>query len=257
MRRRHEETVSRQSRVARPPEEPVAADRHDEGPRVRSMRDVAPKDTWTVFKIMGEFVEGFETLRPIEPAVSIFGGSRVRKGSRYYRKAVQVSQALARAGFSIITGGGPGIMEAANLGARRGGGRSVGLNIRLPFEHRPNRHIDTLVNFNYFFARKVMFIKYACAYVVFPGGYGTLDEAFEALTLVQTHKVDNFPVILIGRGFWEGIVRWMKREMLGGGMISRDDQRLFTMTDDAQEVCRLVQEGWRRRVQGNGGGIRP
>lgn len=143
-------------------------------------------------------------------------------------------------------------MEAANLGARRGGGRSIGLNIRLPFEHRPNRHIDTLVNFNYFFARKVMFIKYACAYVVFPGGYGTLDEAFEALTLVQTHKVDNFPVIMIGRDFWEGIVRWMTREMLGGGMISRDDQRLFTVTDDAQEVCRLVREGWRRRVQGNG-----
>src|SRR6059036_675016 len=130
--------------------------------------------------------------------------------------------------------------------------RSVGLNIRLPFEHQPNRHIDTLVNFNYFFARKVMFIKYACAYVVFPGGYGTLDEAFEALTLVQTHKVDNFPVIMIGRAFWQGMIRWMRREMLGRGMINKDDQRLFTVTDDAQEVCRLVREGWRRRVQVNG-----
>ena len=217
------------------------------------MRDVAPKDTWTLFKIMGEFVEGFEALRAVEPAVSIFGGSRVRRGSRHYRKAVQVAQALAREGFSIITGGGPGIMEAANLGARRGGGRSIGLNIKLPFEHHPNRHIDTLVNFNYFFARKVMFIKYACAYVVFPGGYGTLDEAFEALTLVQTHKVDNFPVIMIGRAYWSGLVGWIRREMLRGGMISREDQRLFTLTDDAQEVCRLVREGWRRRVQVNGG----
>jgi hypothetical protein len=217
-----------------------------------SMKDVAPKDTWTVFKIMGEFVEGFETLRKVEPAVSIFGGSRVRRGSPHYRKAVQVSQALAREGFSIITGGGPGIMEAANLGARRGGGLSIGLNIRLPFEHRPNRHIDTLVNFNYFFARKVMFIKYACAYVVFPGGYGTLDEAFESLTLVQTHKIDNFPVIMVGREYWKGLLRWIHSEMLRGGMITRDDLRLFTVTDDPQEVCDLVREGYRRRLRDRG-----
>ena len=221
--------------------------------RGRSMKDVIPKDTWTVFKIMGEFVEGFETLRVVEPAVSIFGGSRVRKGSAHYRKAVQVAQALARDGFSIITGGGPGVMEAANLGARRGGGRSIGLNIRLPFEHQPNRHIDTLVNFNYFFARKVMFIKYACAYVVFPGGYGTLDEAFEALTLVQTHKIDNFPVIMIGRDYWKGMIRWIRSKMMGGGLISRDDMRLFTVTDDPQEVCRLVREGYQKRIQTNGG----
>jgi uncharacterized protein (TIGR00730 family) len=226
-------------------------------PHTRSMKDVIPKDTWTVFKIMGEFVEGFETLRQVEPAVSIFGGSRVRKGSRHYRKAVQVSQALAREGFSIITGGGPGIMEAANLGARRGGGRSVGLNIRLPFETRPNRHIDTLLNFNYFFARKVMFIKYACAYVVFPGGYGTLDEAFEALTLVQTHKIDNFPVILIGRTFWRGMLRWIRSEMMRGGMIGEPDLRLFTVTDDPREVCRLVREGYRKRVRLNGASPAP
>lgn len=220
--------------------------------RIISMKDVAPKDTWTVFKIMGEFVEGFETLRPIEPAVSIFGGSRVRRGSRDYRRAVQVAQALAREGFSIITGGGPGIMEAANMGARRGGGRSIGLNIRLPFEHAPNRHVDTLVNFNYFFARKVMFMKYACAYVVFPGGYGTLDEAFEALTLVQTHKIDNFPIIMVGRDFWKGMVRWIRNRMLGGGMITRDDFRLFTVTDDPAEVCALVRREYRRRLQAGG-----
>ena len=248
--------MSRLPKIERPPDESESEESRTDVPRARSMRDVAPKDTWTLFKIMGEFVEGFETLRPVEPAVSIFGGSRVRKGSRYYRKAVHVSQALAREGFSIITGGGPGIMEAANLGARRGGGRSIGLNIRLPFEHRPNRHIDTLVNFNYFFARKVMFIKYACAYVVFPGGYRTLDEAFEALTLVQTHKVDNFPVIMIGSDFWKGMIRWIEREMLGRGMIAKEDQRLFTLTDDAQEVCRLVREGWRRRVQSNGASAR-
>ena len=221
-------------------------------PAGRSMKDVIPKDTWTVFKIMGEFVEGFETLRPVEPAVSIFGGSRVRRGTRYYRLAVQVAQALAREGFSVITGGGPGIMEAANLGARRGGGTSVGLNIRLPFEHQPNRYIDTIVNFNYFFARKVCFIKYACAYVVFPGGYGTLDEAFEALTLVQTHKIDNFPVIMIGRDFWSGMLRWIRKEMLSGGMVDKSDLRLLTVTDDPQEVVRLVREGHRKRVASNG-----
>ena len=224
----------------------------DSARRILSMKDVAPKDTWTLFKIMGEFVEGFETLRPVEPAVSIFGGSRVRRGSRDYRRAVAVSQALAREGFSIITGGGPGIMEAANLGARKGGGRSIGLNIRLPFEHAPNRHIDTLIHFNYFFARKVMFIKYACAYVVFPGGYGTLDEAFEALTLVQTHKIDNFPVIMIGRDYWKGMVRWIRARMLGGGMVTAEDLRLFTVTDDPQEVCRLVRRGYRQRLQANG-----
>ncbi len=218
----------------------------------RSMKDIIPKDTWTVFKIMGEFVEGFESLRRVEPAVSIFGGSRVRRGSVHYRKAVAVSQALARDGFSIITGGGPGIMEAANLGARRGGGASIGLNIRLPFEQAPNRHIDTLVHFNYFFARKVMFMKYACAYVVFPGGYGTLDEAFEALTLVQTNKIDNFPIILVGRQYWRGMLRWVTKEMLGQKMISDQDMDLFTVTDDPREVCRRVREGYRKRLSVNG-----
>ena len=218
----------------------------------RSMKDIIPKDTWTVFKIMGEFVEGFEALRRIEPAVSIFGGSRVRRNSPHYRKAVTVSQALARDGFSIITGGGPGIMEAANLGARRGGGNSIGLNIRLPFEQAPNRHIDTLVHFNYFFARKVMFMKYACAYVVFPGGYGTLDEAFEALTLVQTNKIDNFPIILVGRQYWRGMLRWVTKEMLGQKMISDLDMGLFTVTDDPREVCRRVREGYRKRLSVNG-----
>ncbi|MEE9292692.1 MAG: TIGR00730 family Rossman fold protein [Acidobacteriota bacterium] len=218
----------------------------------RSMKDIIPKDTWTVFKIMGEFVEGFESLRRIEPAVSIFGGSRVRRNSPHYRKAVTVSQALARDGFSIITGGGPGIMEAANLGARRGGGNSIGLNIRLPFEQAPNRHIDTLVHFNYFFARKVMFMKYACAYVVFPGGYGTLDEAFEALTLVQTNKIDNFPIILVGRQYWRGMLRWVTKEMLGQKMISDLDMGLFTVTDDPREVCRRVREGYRKRLSVNG-----
>ncbi|HKN46620.1 MAG TPA: TIGR00730 family Rossman fold protein [Candidatus Polarisedimenticolia bacterium] len=249
--------MSRPSRILTLPDDPEHDPRPDPKAHARSMRDVIPKDTWTVFKIMGEFVEGFETLRRVEPAVSIFGGSRVRRGSHHYRRAIQVAQALAREGFSIITGGGPGIMEAANLGARRGGGRSVGLNIRLPFQTEPNRHIDTLLNFNYFFARKVMFIKYACAYVVFPGGYGTLDEAFEALTLVQTHKVDNFPVIMVGRNYWRGMLRWIEREMLGEEMISAEDRRLLTVTDDPQEVCRLVREGYRKRVASHAGSHDP
>ncbi|MFQ5878360.1 MAG: TIGR00730 family Rossman fold protein [Acidobacteriota bacterium] len=247
--------MSRSQAAARRSPAPDATPEPDRtGPlrRGRSMKDIIPKDTWTVFKIMGEFVEGFEALRPVEPAVSIFGGSRVRKGTRIYRKAVEVARALGRDGFSIITGGGPGIMEAANLGARRGGGASIGLNIRLPFEQEPNRHLDTLIHFNYFFARKVMFMKYACAYVVFPGGYGTLDEAFEALTLVQTNKIDNFPVILVGRDYWKGLLRWIVREMLGRKMIVEPDLTLFTVTDDAREVCRLVREGYRKRLQANG-----
>ena len=214
------------------------------------------KDTWTVFKIMGEFVEGFETLRPFWPSVSIFGSARTRKGQRYYEDAVNVSEALSRAGYSIITGGGPGIMEAANLGGSKGKGHSIGLNIRLPYEQEPNEHADTVIHFNYFFARKVMFVKYACAFVALPGGFGTLDEIFEALTLKQTRKIHDFPVILFGSEFWDGMVHWMHDQLLANRMISRRDLRLFSVTDDPEEVVRTVQHHWaqRKRTRGPRGG---
>ena len=212
------------------------------------------KDTWTVFKIMGEFVEGFETLRPLWPAVSIFGSARLRRGHPYYKDATQVAEALSNAGYSVITGGGRGIMQAANLGASRGKSRSVGLNIKLPHEVAPNPHADTIVHFNYFFARKVMFVKYACAFVGLPGGFGTLDEIFEALTLKQTGKIHQFPVILFGGAFWEGMVRWLHDQPLKTRMISRKDLQLFRLTDDVDEVVQIVERHWslRKRKRGSG-----
>jgi len=214
------------------------------------------KDTWTVFKIMGEFVEGFETLRPLWPSVSIFGSARVREGHPYYRDAVAVAGALSEAGYSIITGGGPGIMEAANRGAADAGGRSIGLNIKLPYEQEANRYADTVVHFNYFFARKVMFVKYACAFVALPGGFGTLDEIFEALTLKQTQKIHDFPVVLFGRSFWQGLLEWVEDQLLEQRMISKRDLRLFSVTDDPEEVVQIVSRHWanRKRSRGPRGG---
>ena len=214
------------------------------------------KDTWTVFKIMGEFVEGFETLRPLWPAVSIFGSARLRRGHPYYRDATRVAEALSEAGYSVITGGGRGIMQAANLGASRGKGRSVGLNIKLPHEVAPNPHADTILHFNYFFARKVMFVKYACAFVALPGGFGTLDEVFEALTLKQTGKIHQFPVILFGSEFWEGMLRWLHDQPLKTRMISRKDLQLFRVTDDVDEVVQIVERHWSLRKRKRGVGER-
>lgn len=204
------------------------------------MADRQTKDTWSVFKIMGEFVEGFETLRDVWPSVSIFGSARTGRNHVYYRQAVDVSEALSRAGFSIITGGGPGIMEAANLGASRGTGRSIGLNIRLPFEQKANEHVETGIVFNYFFARKVMFVKYACGFVALPGGFGTLDEVFEALTLIQTEKIHNFPVMLFGTEYWGGLLDWITGRMREERMISKRDLRLFRVTDDIDEVVETM-----------------
>jgi uncharacterized protein (TIGR00730 family) len=199
------------------------------------------KDTWTVFKIMGEFVEGFETLRWSWPSISIFGGARVRKGNQYYRDAHRIAEGLSHAGFSVITGGGPGIMEAANRGAKVGPQDSIGLNIKLPHEQAPNPFTDKLVNFNYFFARKVMFVKYASGIVGMPGGFGTLDEIFEALTLVQTKKIDPIPVVLYGSKFWGGLVEWLEDLPLSERMISKRDLRLFQVTDDCEEVVQVMQ----------------
>ena len=216
------------------------------------MSDRHGKDTWTVFKIMGEFVEGFETLRPFWPSVSIFGSARVRAGNRYYNLAVQVAAALSKAGYGVITGGGPGVMEAANRGAREGGGRSIGLNIKLPYEQKPNEFAETVIHFDYFFARKVMFVKYACGFVGLPGGFGTLDEIFEALTLKQTRKIHDFPVILFGTSFWSGLVDWLGKQPLEERMISRRDLALFRVTDDVAEVVEIVGRHWAQRKRSRG-----
>ena len=211
------------------------------------MPDRQSKDTWSVFKIMGEFVEGFETLRHVWPSVSVFGSARTGRNHIYYQDAVRVSQALSQAGFSIITGGGPGIMEAANLGASRGEGQSIGLNIKLPFEQQPNRFADIGINFHYFFARKVMFVKYACGFVALPGGFGTLDEVFEALTLKQTRKIHDFPVILFGTAYWEGLLDWFTEQLLANKMISKRDLKLFKVTDDVDEVVETIRRHYNRR----------
>ena len=220
---------------------------------MQNVSDRHGKDTWTVFKIMGEFVEGFETLRPFWPSVSIFGSARVRSGNRYYNLAVRVAAALSKAGYGVITGGGPGIMEAANRGAREGSGRSIGLNIKLPYEQTPNEFAETVIHFDYFFARKVMFVKYACGFVGLPGGFGTLDEIFEALTLKQTGKIHEFPVILFGRDYWQGLIDWLSDQPLENRMISQRDLRLFQLTDDVDEVVQIIdrnQQQRRRRRRG-------
>ncbi len=209
------------------------------------------KDTWTVFKIMGEFVDGFESLKDVWPSVSIFGGARVRRGSSIYKDAVRIAESLSNSGFTIITGGRPGIMEAANKGAQRGGAHSVGLNIRLPKEQGANEFADTVVEFNYFFARKVMFVKYAVGIVGLPGGFGTLDEIFEALTLVQTRKIKGMPVVLFGKKYWSGLVEWLEDQPQSLKLLRKTDMDLFHVTDDHQEVTEIIQRhflGMQRRM---------
>ncbi|MEZ5987875.1 MAG: TIGR00730 family Rossman fold protein [Planctomycetota bacterium] len=199
------------------------------------------QDTWQVFKIMGEFVEGFETLRKIGRAVSIFGSARSDPKDPYYELGCKVAERFAKRDWAVITGGGPGLMEAANKGAKKGGGLSIGLNIELPMEQEPNPYQDVELSFDYFFARKVMFVKYAQAYVVLPGGFGTMDEFFEALTLVQTGKVDSFPIVLMGKDYYGGLIRWIEKTMVDRGTISPGDTSLFYLTDDAEEAVEVVE----------------
>jgi uncharacterized protein (TIGR00730 family) len=199
-------------------------------------------DPWRVFRIMGEFVEGFDTLARIAPAVTVFGSARVREGHPQYAQARETARLLGEAGFGIITGGGPGIMEAANRGARDAGVESIGCNIELPFEQGTNAYVDIAINFRYFFVRKTMFVKYAEAFVIFPGGFGTLDELFEALTLIQTGKVRDFPVILVGTEYWEGLFRWVRERLLEEGKVSADDLDLVVLTDEPEEVVRTIVE---------------
>jgi uncharacterized protein (TIGR00730 family) len=197
-------------------------------------------DPWRVLRIQGEFVEGFEALAELGPAVTLFGSARTKMDDPFYQAAVETARLLAQAGLTIITGGGPGIMEAGNQGAKLGGGVSVGLNIELPFEQHLNPYLDIALQFRYFFIRKVMFVKYAQAFVIFPGGFGTLDELFEALTLIQTGKIYNFPVILFGSQYWSGLLHWLRETILLGGKIAAADLNLMTVTDSPEEVRHLV-----------------
>ncbi len=205
------------------------------------------RDTWSLFRILAEFVEGFEKMEGQWPSVSIFGGARVRRGSRAYRDGIRVAEALAGAGFAITTGGGPGIMEAANLGAQRAGVRSVGLNIELPHEQEVNPYCDESASFNYFFVRKVMFVKYACGMVGMPGGFGTLDEIFEALTLVQSEKIVDMPVVLYDSGFWQGLLDWLEEQPVRHRMLRKRELRLLHLCDDPDEVAEIMVRHYRRR----------
>jgi len=213
----------------------------------RGATDWVHTDPWRVLRIQSEFVEGFGTLAELGPAVSVFGSARIRPETPEYATGERLGAALAKAGYAVITGGGPGMMEAVNKGCCEAGGLSVGLGIELPFEQRINDWVDVGLNFRYFFARKTMFVKYAQAFVVLPGGFGTMDELFEALTLVQTGKVTSFPVVLLGTGYWRGLVDWLRQAMLGVGAINSVDLDLLQITDDVDEVVRIIVEASAQR----------
>ncbi|WP_224490408.1 LOG family protein [Robertkochia flava] len=215
----------------------------------KSWNEIKTNDSWAIFKIMGEFVSGYEKLSQIGPCVSIFGSARTKPDHEYYKLAERVTRKIVESGYGIITGGGPGIMEAGNKGAHLAGGTSVGLNIDLPFEQHDNPYIDAdkNLNFDYFFVRKVMFVKYSQGFVVLPGGFGTLDELFEALTLIQTHKIAKFPIILVGSDFWGGLVDWIKGTLLEkAGNISPDDLDLFEVVDTEDEVCQVLNNFYKK-----------
>ena len=206
-------------------------------------------DPWRVLRIMGEFVEGFDTLSDVRNAVTVFGSARTQENDHYYGAARETSRMLAKEGFAIITGGGPGIMAAANRGAKEGGGLSIGCNIELPFEQGTNPWVERSINFRYFFVRKTMFVKYSTAFITFPGGYGTMDELFEALTLVQTGKVKQFPVVLFGKKYWGGLADWLKERVAGEGKIAPEDLNLILLTDDPKEALGWIVEARERRTR--------
>ena len=202
-------------------------------------------DSWSVFKIMGELVEGYEKLSQLGPCVSIFGSARTKPNNKFYKETVEISESIVKLGLGVITGGGPGIMEAANKGAQKAGGVSVGLNIDLPHEQMPNPFIDSdkVIDFDYFFVRKVMFVRYAQAFVVMPGGFGTLDEFFEAITLIQTHKIERFPVILYGSEFWSGCIEWIKNIVCKKfNNVSEDEMFLFEVVDSKNEIIEILKK---------------
>jgi uncharacterized protein (TIGR00730 family) len=229
------------------PTDPMPSERvkEEEHALERAMHfDFTVTDPWRVFRIMSEFVEGFDVLSHIPPAIAIFGSARAKPEDPAYVAAVETARLLAKAGFGIITGGGPGIMEAANKGAQEGGNISIGCNIELPFEQKPNPYLDISLDFRYFFVRKTMFVKYSEAFVIFPGGFGTMDELFEALTLIQTKKVNHFPIILYDSNYWGGLITWIRDYMLASEKIFPEDAGLLRLSDDPQEICKIVIEAY-------------
>ncbi len=215
----------------------------------KTWQEIHTTDSWRVFKIISELVEGFEKLSRIGPCVSIFGSARTHYNDKYYRLAEDIAFKLTQKGYGVITGGGPGIMEAANKGATRGNGKSVGINIDLPFEQRPNTFIDSdkLITFDHFFVRKLMFMKYAQGFIVLPGGFGTFDELFEAITLIQTRKIGKFPIILVGKKYWGGLIKWINEEMLAEEHnISPEDLNLFTLVDTSDEAVDFIVQFYSR-----------
>ncbi|NQY10164.1 MAG: TIGR00730 family Rossman fold protein [Flavobacteriales bacterium] len=213
--------------------------------RAKDWNEIKTENSWQVFKIIAEFVDGFDTLSKIGPCVTIFGSARTKPEEPQYKLAEEIAYKLTQDGYGVITGGGPGVMEAANKGAKKGGGKSVGLNIELPFEQSANEYIDPdkLINFNYFFIRKLMFVKYAQGFIVLPGGFGTLDELFEALTLIQTKKIGKFPIILVGTDYWEGMVDWINKVLVEEqGKVSPEDLNLFTLVDTADEAMAQIND---------------
>jgi len=209
--------------------------------------DFTKEEPWRIFRIMGEFVDGIEQLSKIGPAVTIFGSARTNSKNKYYKLGEEIAYKLAKAKYAVITGAGSGIMEAANKGASKAGGKSVGLNIQVPVVQRPNSFVTDLIDFKYFFCRKVMFVKYALAFVVMPGGYGTMDEFFEAITLIQTQRMQPFPIILVGKDFWSGLIDWMKESMLITDRISKEDFKLFKLVDTSDEVLKAIRSFYKKK----------
>ena len=205
------------------------------------------EDPWRIFRIMAEFVDGFENMKDIGPAVSIFGSARIKENHQYYKAAEKTASLLVKAGYAVITGGGPSIMEAGNKGAMLAGGKSIGMNIDLPFEQKPNDYINHLINFHYFFCRKVCFVKYAKAFVIFPGGYGTLDELSESLTLIQTQRMQQFPVILYGSEYWKGFIDWLHGPVLGVGCVAKEELNIIQIVDKPEDVVKLIKKFYAKK----------
>ncbi len=226
------------------PQELEAEQRIRKAFKDKDWAEIKSSDSWVIFKVMSEFVEGFEKLAKIGPCVTIFGSARVKSGHPYYKMAEEIAYELVQDGYGVVTGGGPGIMEAGNKGARRAKGKSVGLNIYLPHEQKGNPYIDPdkLITFDYFFVRKVMFVKYSQGFIVMPGGFGTLDELTEALTLIQTKKIGRFPIVMVGKKFWGGMMDWIKKVLVAEGMIQEDDLNLVNLVDTPKEAVKVINE---------------